>query len=249
MKKILFPLSVALVLTLAFSSCKKDGNTTAPIPKNEIPEASIPDGADYFFKAMQFYVMSSNTQGQSQEYYVGDAYAFFKDRADVGEVTLNAWPLKRADDGTYFYENLGNVPGGISFSSNDWAVWDATGDTAKGIAPIHLDDPTPFPANPVITDKKINTQESFFLIAADTIIADSTIFTISGPNATLRKVKGPNAKSCVFSKEEMATLGTGRSLGLIQISPYVTVRNDTSIAGSVIYFQKQKVVSKYVDLE
>ncbi|MBX2903366.1 MAG: hypothetical protein KF872_07390 [Chitinophagales bacterium] len=249
MKKILLASTVAAAFVLGFSSCKKETENNPPTPKNEAPSSFVPGDADFFFKASVFYVSTTSVYGQSSEYKVGDALAFFKNnKVNAGDVTINGLPMTKEESGNYIYKKLGNIPEGITYLSN-LAAWTATGDTATGVAPLSINDTTAFPAKPVIQDKKINTQESFLLTAKDTIIADSTVFVVSGPNATLRKVKGPNAKSCTFTKEEMQTLGTGRSLGLIQISPYTTVLDTTVISGAKTYFQKQTITAKYVDLE
>lgn len=252
MKTTLLSLSVVAIIALGVSSCNKEKENNVPTPKNAVPATSIPDDADLFFKSSLFYVSNTNAYGQSSEYKVGDGFCFFKNstgqKVNAGDVSLNSWPLEKDGEGNYKFKNLGNVPEGVSFTAS-WAVWQATGDTSTGIPQIDITDGTPFPAKPTIQDKKINTQESFILMAGDTIIADSTVFVLSGPNASLRKVKGPNAKSCVFSKEEMQSLGTGRSLGLIQISPFTTVLDTTAVPGFKTYFQKQVIYSKYVDLE
>ncbi|HRN93460.1 MAG TPA: hypothetical protein PL084_01935 [Chitinophagales bacterium] len=252
MKTIFLSLSVAVAIAFGATSCNKTEENNVPTPKNTAPATSIPDDAGFFFKSSLFYVSSTNAYGQSSEYKVGDGFGFFKNssgqKVNAGDVTLNTWPLEKDGEGNYKFKNLGNVPEGVSFTNN-WAVWQATGDTATGIPVVNVTDGTPFPAKPTIQDKKINTQENFILMAGDTIIADSTVFVLSGPNASIRKVKGPNAKSCVFSKEEMQTLGTGRSLGLIQISPFTTVLDTAAVPGFKTYFQKQVVYSKYVDLE
>lgn len=252
MKRILFAFTVVAALVMGLFACKKETENNPPIPKNDPPAASVPDDASFFFKSSLFYVSSTSVYGQSTEYKVGDAFAFFRDsffvKANAGDVTINGLPMSRDESGNYVYKKLGNIPEGITFVG-DLAAWRASGDSAAGIPPLSIDDNTPFPAKPIIQDKKVNTQESFFLSAKDTVIADSTIFIIAGPNGAVRKVKGPNAKSCTFTKEEMQSLGTGRSLGLIQISPFITVLDTTVIPGYKTYFQKQTIASKYVDLE
>lgn len=252
MKKVLLASTIVAALAVGFSSCKKETENNPPTPKNNAPAVPVPDDASFFFKSSLFYVSSTSVYGQNTEYKVGDAFAYFRDsffvKTNAGDVTINGLPMSRDESGNYVYKKLGNIPEGITFVG-DLAAWRASGDSAAGIPPLAIDDNTPFPAKPLIQDKKINTQESFFLSAKDTVIADSTIFIITGPNASLRKVKGPNAKSCTFTKEEMQTLGTGRSLGLIQISPFTTVLDTTVIPGYKTYFQKQTIASKYVDLE
>ncbi|MCS6820092.1 MAG: hypothetical protein RMJ53_06930 [Chitinophagales bacterium] len=250
MKKFFWLFITALIVLSAFYSCKKEDTAEPPIPKNELPGTPIPENARYFFKSSVFHVSSINAYGQSTEYKIGDAFAFFKNDSDVkisaGELTINGLPLS-LEQGNYVYKKLGNFPEGVPFTGNT-ATWTASGDTA-GVPPFSINDNSPFPAKPVILDKKINTQENFLLAARDTIIADSTIFIIAGPKGSLKKVKGPNSRSCLFSKDELKTIGTGRSLGLIQISAYNTVSDTLTFPGILTFFQKQTTASKYVDLE
>jgi hypothetical protein len=252
MKKVFSNGTAALIIVLSMFSCKKETDTQTSIPKNTLPPVSIPDDAQIFFRSSLFFVSSAGTYGQTAEYKVGDAFAFFKDfafaKVSAGEVTVNGFPLSKDANGNYTYTKPGNVPEGISFIGN-LAAWRTTGDTASGIPAIAVDDNSPFPAKPIIQDRKINTQETFLLAARDSVIADSTVFIIAGPKGSVRKVKGPNARSCVFSKEELKTLGTGRSLGLIQISPFNTVLDTNTISGYRVYFQKQTIASRYIDLE
>ncbi len=248
MNKLFF--AIPFVALIAFSSCKKNDPYNPPTPKNVAPSIQEPDDAQFFFKAIKTFTTRAGSSS-SAEFQLGDAMAFLKDsfgfKNNAGVVTVNTLELTN-EGNNYVFKSIDNLPGGVTFDT-DRASWVVTGDTNTGIEPMLFDDNSPFPSKPVITDKVINTQASFILIAKDTIVADSTIFVINGPSASLRKVRGPNARSVVFTKEEMATLCTGRALGLVQISPYNLVLDTLLVPDTKTYYMKQTVVSKYVDLE
>jgi hypothetical protein len=250
MNKLLL-IAVAATLVVSIPSCKKTEAYNPPTPKNTAPSTSEPDDATIFLKAVRFFTSQAGTAGQTNEYQIGDAFGFFRDanaaKVNAGVVTVNTLELTN-ESNNYVYNTIDNLPNGILFDTDN-ATWVVTGDTNTGIQPITISDNSPFPAKPVITEKEINTQASYLLVAKDTIIADSTIFVITGPTGTLRKVRGPNARSVAFTKEEMSTLGTGRALGLVQISAFNLVLDTLLVPNTKTYYLKQTIASKYVDLE
>jgi hypothetical protein len=252
MKKITLCASILLALAVSIQSCKKETLYQPPIPTNTLPVIGDPSDANAVFKASVMHASVKSEYGNVTNYEVGSAYAYVTDsffsKLSVGELFVNGSFLYRQTDGTYSDRKNGNVPEGIAYLTDDVA-WAATGDTTAKVDSFSFINATKFPAVPVIVETKINTQQNFLLSAKDSIIADSTLFVLTGPNGNLRKVKGPNAKSCAFTQEELATLGTGRGLGLIQISPYNVVSDTTTFVGKKTYFIKQRVISKYVDLE
>jgi len=244
-------IAVAATLALSIPSCKKTEAYNPPTPKNTAATTSEPNDATIFLKAVRFFTTQAGSAGQSNEYKIGDAFAFFRDtlsaKRSAGIVTINTLELTN-ESNNYLFKTIDNLPNGILFDTDN-ATWVVTGDTNTGIQPMTISDYSPFPAKPVITEKEINTQASYLLVAKDTIIADSTIFVITGPSGTLRKVRGPNARSVAFTKAEMSSLGTGRALGLVQISAFNLVLDTLLVPNTKTYYLKQTIASKYVDLE
>jgi hypothetical protein len=252
MKKITLCASIFLALAVSIQSCKKETLYQPPIPTNSMPVVGNPSDANGVFKASVMHTSTKSVYGNVTNYQVGSAYAFLTDsffsKLGIGDMYVQDVYLYKQSDNTYSDVKNGNVPQGVSYPTDE-VNWYASGDTNSKVDSFFLVDNTKFPAVPVIVDQSIKTQQNFLLSAKDSVLADSTLFVITGPNGKLSKTKGPNAKSCAFSAEELATLGTGRGLGLVQISPYNSVSDTTRLVGKKIYFIKQTIASKYIDLE
>jgi hypothetical protein len=70
---------------------------------------------------------------------------------------------------------------------------------------------------------------------------------VSGPNASIQKVRAANTQSCTFTAAEMGTLGKGDNSGLLQIAPYRLTSSTQN--GKKYYFVKETCVSKFVNLK
>lgn len=56
----------------------------------------------------------------------------------------------------------------------------------------------------------IQTSGAYTISVASISGADSVVFVLAGPDASIQKVKAGNTTSCTFTAAEVATLGKGR---------------------------------------
>jgi len=240
----------ALVATLAtVSSCKKE-TTAPPPPSNTAPTVNPPSDADGALVLVNTLTYNSTSVpgfgnivtkielGVAGAWF-GAANAF----VDAGVVKCQDSLLAKQTNNAYVFVPKSLT--GLDKSSN--TKWEVAG--AGSVTGFTYTHNASFPTVDSIENAvDVNTANAFTLSAKGFVSnSDSVIFVVSGPNASVLKVKASNAKSCDFSAAEMGTLGKGDNSGLLQIAPYRLTSSTQN--GKKYYFVKETCVSKFVNLK
>lgn len=224
MKKFPIILSFILLVTVLMSSCKKDDTTTptpapTPTPSNPIP--SIPSNVAGVLVAIQ-------TQTKPpivipgvpmQMINVGLAVALFPSGTagvnyNAGNVSVNSFPLTKDTSNMYMYTPGAANPLGLEFTSPpSWSV------SGSANVPAFNATANSFPTDVNVTSSATFSIASSYTLTCDLVTgADSLIFAVHGPKASLTKSKAGNSTSHTFTATELATVGTG--FGYIQVTAY-----------------------------
>lgn len=242
---------MVLAITVSISSCKKkDSTTNQTAPQNTTPTASTPSNADGAFAAVKTLTVSSYA-GYNTTINVGTAVSWFGTQnsyVDGGTVKCNNNTLSKQSNNAYIFTPAQTSPTGIDFSGD--VSWDISGNSSNAVPPFTKTDAGVFPSVDGISQTDdVSTSSAFTLSASSSVIGDSVMFVVAGPNGHVLKTKGPNTSSCDFTAAEMGTLGTGSNVGLLQIAPYTIHYDNTAAPGKNYYFVKETVVSKIVNLK
>ncbi len=271
-KTVLFNRIFILILCIgfAFTSCKKKEGCTDPQAPNYDSEAVTDDGscedpvattqtpnnptpeyvdADGIFVALKT-VTYIETFGFVTETAIGIPVAFFPQAngefKDVGDVTCEGEAVAKTDVNSYVFIPGATNPTGVDYVGGiDWTVSGANGFPALNYTSNGI-----FPDNVQIaaeTNESISTSGDYTLSSVNIITnADSIIFAIYGPSATLLVTKATPITSYTFTADEMATLGTGA--GYVQLTASRLAEEQTLGTGEKLYYLNQKTNTVVVTL-
>lgn len=225
MKKISFILSCVLLVTVLMTSCKKDDTsptptpTPTPTPSNPIP--AIPSNVSGVLVAIQ-------TQTKPpivipgvpiQMINVGLAVALFPSGTagvnyNAGNVSVNTFQLTKDTSNMYMYTPGATNPLGLEFTTPpSWTV------SGSANVPAFNATAYAFPSDVNVTSATTVNVSSAYSLTCDPVTgADSLIFAVHGPSASIIKTKAGNVSSYSFSAADLATVGKG--VGYIQITAY-----------------------------
>ena len=258
MKKITIVLST-LAIVASLSSCKKDTTTPTP-PANNPPTVTTP--SDAFGALLSIDLLTSFTTpaypgvpSLNVDYNIGTASAIFTISAgattfqDAGTVICNDSTLTKASNNGYIFS-----PNAVAAGSNiglDNSVsqfnWSVSGSAA--VTSFNFSHTGTLPTIGSITSAtSIPTNAAYTLAVSSTSFnADSIIWIMAGPNKNVQHVTAPGVTSSTFTAAEVASLGTGDNLGLLQVAPYRIVPFTKN--GKQYYFVKERCVTKSVSLK
>ncbi len=242
-------LSLSMAVLVGFSSCKKDEEPepvtptpTAAAPANPIP---APSGADAALVAV--HTATYITAPFVGEIYqpIGFGVGVFGNLTtgayvSAGAVTLNTNALTAQSNQSYVFTPSQTSPTGVDFSSG--VNWTVAG--GNGYAAFNHTTNNEVPSGPKYTGSTTIARNADYTLSSSIAIlsADSVLFNVISPTATLTKVKAGNVSSCTFSAAEMGTLGAGS--GYVQIVPYNY--ESATYGGKVIYFINESVSTNSV---
>ena len=240
MKKVLF----GLLVLGAMASCKKDSSSspTATQP-NVTPTPTDAYGVLAAVKTNNYV----NIAGFSMNMPIGTAVAVFSDAAglgtyvDAGAVTADDSTLTKQSNNSYVFMQTGYNTTGLDFSSGN-AKWTVAG---NGTVPaINKTTTSGFPfVDSVSAAGEVSIASELNLHAASAVInADSIIYVVAGPDATLMKTVAGGVNSYTFSAADMATVGTGT--GYLEVVPY-NIEKQT-ISGKAYYYINESASTKMV---
>jgi hypothetical protein len=239
------------VATSLLWSCKKADPTPTP-PAATTPTIATPTDAFGAFVAVKTLTEQNVPFVGVQVIEVGTAVGGFYSAAnsgtwvDGGSLKVDDSTLTKQTNNTYFYQMGQSNPTGLSFGSTTrWAIG---GNATNSIPTFNYTHSRSMPSLGTLTSAKDITVASDYTITTSTTNnSDSVIFIISGPNASIQKVKAGNTRSCLFTAAELGTLGKGDNAGLVQIAPYNIA--STTQSGKKYYFIKETVLSTFVNLK
>lgn len=239
-----------LALVTTVSSCKKDEDNTPAAPTNSTPTANTPNDADGAFVAIKTITFQTVPIVGQIEVELGTAAAWFgtpNTWVDGGSVDCNTKSLTKQSNNSYIFTPSATDQTGVDFSGGS-ADWTIGGNTSNSVPSFNFNHCCSYPdVNGITAADEISTGSDYTLTATGFVTgADSVIFVMAGPDNYILKVMPPNTSSCLFTAAEMATLGTGSNVGLLQIAPYSLT--STIQSGKKYYFVKETVVSKFVSL-
>lgn len=248
-KRFLFMILLAGLTVV--SSCKKDEEEeeipetpTATAPSNPIPAPSSAFGA----------LVAVQTATYVDAPFVGEIYqpvgvgvAVFGNLSapayvDGGAISVNGTALTKQSNNSYINTPGVTNPQGIDFG--DDVNWNVGGNSTTEV-PAFTHNPTnPMPSGPKYTGATtIGRTSDFTLISAIAITgADSIIYNVISPTATLTRIVDGTVGSVTFTAAEMGTLGAGN--GYVQIVPYSL--SFQTFGGKTIYFVNESVCTKSV---
>lgn len=224
MKRLFFIFSVIILLGLTSTSCKKDDTTTptptpTPAPTNPLP--AFPANMGGALVAIQ-------TQTKPPVVIpgvpftminVGLAVAFFPGATagtyvNAGNVSVNTKALTKDSSNMYIFNPDATNPLGLVFSTNP--SWEVSGSSA---VPAFTAMANSFPSDVNVTSSATVNSTADYTLTADLVSgADSLIYAVYGPAASLIKTKAGNSLNHTFTAAELATIGKG--YGYIQITAY-----------------------------
>lgn len=225
MKKLSFILSAILLVSILNSSCKKEETTPTPTP-TPTPAPSNPLPALPSNVAGGLVAIQSQTKPPIvlpgipiQMINIGLATAFFPGTTagtyvNAGTVSVNTNTLTKDTSNMYLYSLNAANPMGITFTSSpNWVV------SGSASVPAFTATAHPFPSDVNVTSSATVNSASAYVLTADLITgADSIIFAVHGPSASITKTKSGNSTSHSFTTAELATVGKGT--GFIQVTAY-----------------------------
>lgn len=226
-------------------------DVTVEATTSEAPQLSFgdADGAFYAINA----VSVSNVGGFPVEVIVGSAVAWFvnggTDFVDVGEVSFSqgskTGTLDQNPNNAYTWVETDFTSSG--FNKDGGVEWNIEG--GNGHSSLNgLSNGWPFPSTSEISESSDNISGSgdYTLTHNGSISdADSNIFMIAGPDATVMKTVDGATTSVTFTAAEMGTLGSGA--GIMQIASYNIF--DQSLGGKKYYLVNESVASKNVTID
>lgn len=237
-------LLLSLAVLVGFSSCKKDEEPepetptpAAATPANPIPAPSNADAA----------LVAIHTATYITAPFVGEIYqpigfgvGVFGNLAtgayvSAGAVSLNTKALTAQSNQSYVYTPGAAEPTGIDFSSG--ASWNVAG--GNGFAAFTHTTSNEVPSGPKYSGATTIPRNAEYTLSSSIAIlsADSVIFNVISPTATLTKVRAGNVASVTFTAAEMGTLGAGS--GYVQIVPY---NYEYAVyGGKTVYFVNESV--------
>lgn len=230
---------------LAFmASCKKDsGSSASATQPNVTPTPTDAYGVMAAVKTNNYISIAGFTMNMP----IGTAVAVFGDAAgfdtyvDAGAVTANDSTLTKQSNNSYVFMQTGYNTTGLDFSSGN-AKWTVAG---NGTVPaINKTTTSGFPfVDSVSAAGEIDITGALTLSAATPVTnADSIIYVVAGPDATLMKTVAGNVNSYTFTATEMGTVGTGT--GYLEVVPYNLEKQ--VISGKAYYFINESASTKMV---
>lgn len=239
-----------LALVTSVSSCKKDEDATPTAPTNSTPTVSPPSDADGAFVAIKTISFQTVPIIGQVEVELGTAAAWFGTGTtfvDGGTVDCNTKALTKQSNNAYVFTPSSSDATGIDFSSGS-ADWTISGNSGNAVPAFSFNHCCSYPdVNGITANDNISVSSDYTLTATGAVTgADSVIFVMAGPDNHIVKIKPAGTSSCLFTAAELATLGTGSNVGLLQIAPYSWT--STIESGKKYYFIKETVVSKFVSL-
>lgn len=250
MKNTTFLIATCVASTLLWSCKKTDPAPTAPVATT--PTIATPTDAFGAFVAVKTLTEQNIPFVGVQTIEIGTAVGGFFSAAnsgtlvDGGSLKVDDSTLTKQTNNSYFYELGQTNVTGLSFGfSTRWAIG---GNATNSIPAFTYTHSRNMPSLGSLTSAKDVTVASDYTITTSTTNnSDSVLFIISGPNASIQKVKVGGTRSCLFTAAELGTLGKGDNAGLIQIAPYNFT--STTQAGKKYYFIKETVLSTIVNLK
>ncbi|GAB4383028.1 MAG: hypothetical protein Kow0075_15080 [Salibacteraceae bacterium] len=204
-----------------------------------------------------FYAINSNTVTHSGGFTVvvkaGSAVAWFTDGSGFVTVGDVAWEqgsksekLEQNDNNTYLWVESEYPTNGFS---NDGVGWTITGGNGFNAIPSPgIVNNNPFPSTQEVDESSdnINGNTSYTLTHKGAITdADSTFFSVFGPDDFVMKRVGPGVTSVTFSAAEMQSVGKG--FGILQIASFNFASDEST--GKKLYLVNESVASKTVNIE
>lgn len=239
------------VATSLLWSCSKTNPAPTP-PAATTPTVSTPSDAFGVFVAVKTLTEQNVPIVGTQIIEVGTAVGGFFSTAnsgtwvDGGSLSVDDSTLTKQTNNTYFYQIGQSNFTGLDFSY--YTKWAIGGNASNSIPAFTYTHNSNMPSLGSLTSAKdINTASDYTVETTTTSNSDSVIFIISGPNASIQKVKAGSIRSCLFTAAELGTLGKGDNAGLVQIAPYRITA--TTQAGKKYYFVKETVSSTFVNLK
>lgn len=216
----LLPFVLAL-FGMFFCSCNSEPGPWTPVVyntiANSIPGIVVPNKSNGYGIASNITVYFDSTTQYKRTFASG---CFGNDSGqlnykDIGLVTVNGVALTKFPNNCYTSNTGDGLQNVFNFSAN--AIWNVT----YSSFPTGVVDAGVFPTTPIIINNSVldldtsNIIQNFPVTNADTII-----YAIgNGQGRYILKGKSKNSTSCLFTKEELATIGA-TSKGLVQVSAY-----------------------------
>ncbi len=250
MKNTSFLIATCVATSLLWSCAKTNPAPTTPTATT--PTVATPTDAFGAFVAVKTLTEQNVPFVGIQTIEIGTAVGGFYSAAnsgtwvDGGSLSVDDSILTKQTNNTYFYQMGQSNPTGLNFSY--YTKWTIGGNTSNSIPAFTYSHNTNMPSLGSLTSaKEINTASDYTVETSTTSNSDSVIFIISGPNASIQKVKAGGTRSCLFTAAELGTLGKGDNSGLVQIAPYRIA--STTQSGKKYYFIKETVLSTFVTLK
>ncbi len=259
MKKTAIYLS-ALLLVAVLPSCNKSSSSTPTPPANTAPTVNTPKdawGVMGVVKLQTSYTTPSypGVPSYTVDYNIGSALAAFSDAVgsanlvDAGTVKVNDSLLTKVQNNGYGYTPAGVASGsdlGLSTSAytHNWVVSGSS--SVTGFTYQHYGY---LPTVGTITSSSDIQTSAAYTLSVNNISnnCDSIIWIMAGPNGNVRHTTGPGVYSNSFSASEVASLGKGDNVGLLQVTPYFVM--PATINSKKYYFIKESCATKFVNLK
>jgi len=234
-----------LAMSLAFTGCNEDDEDDEPDPAPAQNTDTEPVPTFPMADATLVAVDTETTQDTplgTFDIFIGTAVALFFDTnqnlLDAGTVSINGSDLTKNSNNSYTYLPSLTEPEGLSFTTGtDWDVSGSSNFPAFSASPGF-----DFPSVGDISGGDIVDRSADYTITISSVAdADSIIYLVSG----ISKTTAGNVTSCTFTADELAGAPAGQ--GIIQAAPYAY--EDQEFSGKIVYFVKEKVVSKSVTIE
>lgn len=220
-------------------------------PTAEPPTPTIA-GADGMFVAINTTTVTE-VAGFEVETNLGSAVAWFKNGSsfvNVGKVKWkqgsNTGTLEINDNNTYSWVETTIPTEGFNDNGISWTI-----DGGGGFPSIGgggLSNPYPFPSTSKISETSSTVDgDSEYTLSHDGAIsdADTTYFSVFGPDATITKAMAGSTTSATFTAAEMASAGKGTTI--LQIASF-KMASDAS-TGKTYYMINEAVASSVVTLD
>jgi hypothetical protein len=237
-------LLLSMIVLVGFSSCKKDEEPEeeTPTPTAATPANPVPAPTDAEAALVAVHTATYVTAPFVGEIYqpIGFGVGVFGNLVsgsyvNAGAVSLNSKALTAQTNQSYVYSPGATEPTGIDLSSG--ASWTVAG--GNGYAAFTHTTNNEVPSGPKYSGATTIPRNADFTLSSSIAIlsADSVIFSVISPTATISQVQAGNVASATFTAAQMGTLGAGS--GYVQIIPY---NYESAVyGGKKIYFINESV--------
>ncbi|MBL7800556.1 MAG: hypothetical protein JNL95_07495 [Chitinophagales bacterium] len=259
MKKTAIYLS-ALLLVAVLPSCNKSSSSTPTPPANTAPTINTPNdawGVMGVVKLQTSYTTPSypGVPSYTIDYNIVSALAAFSDAVgsanlvDAGTVKVNDTILTKLQNNGYSFSPSGVASGSdLGLNPNSFShFWNVSGSgSVTGFTYQHSGYLPP--VGTITSSADVQTNAAYTL-SVNTISnnCDSIIWIMAGPNGNVRHTTRPGVYSSTFTASEVASLGKGDNLGLVQVTPYYVM--PVTINAKKYYFIKESCATKSVNLK